>query len=319
MAVYSDGDPHQGSYLDVSTHKDMLRDVIRTSAYHDAIRHLVQPGDRVIDFGSGTGVLAIFAARAGAQVEAIERTSMVEHAREIARRSGCPSVRFFHGDHLSFESDARADLIVSEWMGHALFYESMLEPLIALRNRWLRPGGKMLPSRVSVMCALVTAEALYEDYGFLEHAPYGVDFSPIGDLPLRQSHLVVLDDTQVVGVRELARLDMLNVAQSPERLSARLVVDAAADTFGLVLWFEAELAPGVTFGTGPYDPPTHWRQVFLPFPQPLAVVPTRPVEVEVMPPRNVEGGAASWAWRVTDGEQCIADDEKDAWSRSGRR
>ena len=71
MAVHSDGDPHHGSYLDASTHKDMLRDVVRTSAYHDAIRLLVQPGDRVIDFGSGTGVLAIFAARAGARVEAI--------------------------------------------------------------------------------------------------------------------------------------------------------------------------------------------------------------------------------------------------------
>jgi type I protein arginine methyltransferase len=318
MAVHSDGDPQHGSYLDVSTHKDMLRDVIRTSGYHDAIRLLVQPGDRVIDFGSGTGVLAIFAARAGAQVEAIERTSMVEHAREIARRSGCPSVRFFHGDHQSFESDARADLIVSEWMGHAVFHESMLEPLIALRDRWLRPGGKMLPARVSIVCALVTDEALYEDYGFLEHAPYGIDFSPIGGLPLRQSHLVALDDTQVAGVRELVRLDMLSVAESPARLSARLVPDGAAEAFGLALWFEAELAPGVTFGTGPCDPPTHWRQVFLPFPQPLAVVPTRPLEVEVMPPRNVEGGASSWAWRVTDGERCIAVDEKDTWGRLGR-
>jgi SAM-dependent methyltransferase len=318
MAVHSDGDPHHGSYLDASTHKDMLRDVVRTSAYHDAIRLLVQPGDRVIDFGSGTGVLAIFAARAGARVEAIERTAMVEHAREIARRSGCPSIRFFHGDHRSFESDARADLIVSEWMGHAVFYESMLEPLIALRDRWLRPGGKMLPARISIACALVTDEALFEDYGFLTCSPYGIDFGPIGDLPLRQSHLVALDEDQVAGTCELARLDMSSVARSPERLAARLDVSDAAHAYGLALWFEAELAPGVSFGTGPCDPPTHWRQVFLPFPQPLAVVPGRPLELEVTPPRDVEGDAASWAWRVTDGERCIAVDEKDTWARSGR-
>jgi SAM-dependent methyltransferase len=317
MALHTDGDPHQGSYLDVSTHKDMLRDVVRTSAYHDAIRQLVRPGDRVIDFGSGTGVLAIFAARAGAQVEAIERTAMVVHAREIARRSGCPSIRFHHADHHSFEGAARADLIVSEWMGHAVFYESMLEPLIALRDRWLRPGGKMLPARVSIGCALVTDEALYDDFGFLEHSPYGIDFGPIAGLPLRQSHLVALDESQVAAATELGRLDMLSITRSPELLSARLDVTSAAETYGLALWFEAELAPGVTLGTGPCDPPTHWRQVFLPFPQPFAVTPGRPLRIEVRPPRDVEhdvqGEAAAWAWRVSDGERVLAVDERESW------
>ena len=333
MALHIDGDPHQGSYLDVSTHKDMLRDVVRTSAYHDAIRQLVRPGDRVIDFGSGTGVLAIFAARAGAHVEAIERTAMVVHAREIARRSGCPSIRFHHADHRSFEGEARADLIVSEWMGHAVFYESMLEPLIALRDRWLRPGGKMLPARVSIGCALVTDDALYEDFGFLEHSPYGIDFGPVAGLPLRQSHLVALDESQVQATTELGRLDMLTVARSPERLSARLEVSSAVETYGLALWFEAELAPGVTLSTGPCDPPTHWRQVFLPFPQPLEVAPERPLLLEVRPPRDVEGGpvaatggaapgapgadAATWAWRVSDGERAFAVDERESWPSAG--
>jgi hypothetical protein len=320
MALHTDGDPHQGSYLDVSTHKDMLRDVVRTSAYHDAIRRVVQPGDRVIDFGSGTGVLAIFAARAGARVEAIERTAMVEHAREIAQRSGCPSIRFHHTDHLGFAGEAPADVIVSEWMGHALFYESMLEPLIALRERWLRPGGKMVPARVSIGCALVTDEVLHEELGFLEHSPYGIDFGPIAGLPLRQSHLVTLDESQIAAVCELGRLDMLSVDRSPERLSVAVEVTSAVEAYGLALWFEAELAPGVTLGTGPCDPPTHWRQVFLPFPQPLAVAPASRLLVEVRPPRDVEGDAATWAWRVTDGQNVISVDEKESWaSCSGRR
>ena len=55
----------RGSYRDVVTHKLMLQDVVRTSAYADAIAAVVGPGSRVIDFGTGTGALAIFAARAG--------------------------------------------------------------------------------------------------------------------------------------------------------------------------------------------------------------------------------------------------------------
>jgi protein arginine N-methyltransferase 1 len=319
MAVHSDGDPQHGSYLDVDTHKDMLRDVVRTSAYAEAIRGVVKPGDRVIDFGSGTGVLAIFAARSGATVDAIERTQMVEHAREIARRSGCPNIRFHHADQTSFRGDAKVDVIVSEWMGHAVFYESMLEPLIQLRERWLRPGGLMLPSRLSIGCSLLTDEALYEDFSFLEHSPYGIDFGPIADLPLRQTHLVTLDEGQVTSAAcELASLDMASILATPREMAGRLELDAPATAYGLVLWFEAELAPGVSLGTGPHHPPTHWRQLFMPFPQPRDVSPARPLRITVRPPRDVEAGEQTWAWSVDDGLGAVHVDERDSFSRAGR-
>jgi protein arginine N-methyltransferase 1 len=319
MAQHSDSDPHNGSYLDVGTHKDMLRDVVRTSAYDEAIRAVIKPGSRVLDFGSGTGVLAIFAARAGADVDAIERTAMVGHAREIARRSGCPQIRFHHGDHDSFQSDRRADVIVSEWMGHAVFYESMLEPLISLRRRWLREGGTMIPARIGIECALVTDEELYEDGSFLETQPYGIDFGPIADLPLRQSRLVTLDEGQVASpVCALGTLDMSTIEQTPERFTATLSVDRELTAYGLLVWFEALLAPGVTLGTGPHHPPSHWRQVFLPFPQPLDFTPAAPIAIEVAPPRDVENDASAWAWAVSDGRQSLRVDERESFSRSRR-
>jgi SAM-dependent methyltransferase len=317
MAQHPDGEPRHDSYLDVNTHKDMLRDVVRTSAYAEAIRGLVKPGQRVIDFGSGTGVLAIFAARAGAEVDAIERTAMVVHAREIARLSGCPGIRFHHADHESFRGDGRADAIVSEWMGHAVFYESMLEPLISLRRRWLVPGGVMLPARIDLACALVTDEDLYEDGSFLERRPYGIDFGPIASLPLRQTRLVTLDEHQIAGpVCALASLDMRSIEQTPAQLAGTLVPNSDAPAFGLLLWFEAELVPGVSLGTGPKHPPTHWRQVFLPFPQPLETLAGRPLTIAISPPRDVEGADSTWAWRVSDGSQTIEVDERDSFRRS---
>ncbi|HTV25821.1 MAG TPA: class I SAM-dependent methyltransferase [Polyangiaceae bacterium] len=317
MAQHPDGDPRHGSYLDVNTHKDMLRDVVRTSAYAEAIRAVVRPGQRVIDFGSGTGVLAIFSARAGARVDAIERTAMVAHAREIARLSGCTGIRFHHTDHEAFHIDGRVDAIVSEWMGHAVFYESMLEPLIALRRRWLAPGGVMLPARIDLECALVTDDELYEDGSFLERRPYGIDFSPIAGLPLRQSRLVTLDEDQVASPYcTLGSLDMLHVEQTPARLDATLVPSADTTGFGLLVWFVAELVPGVALGTGPHHPPTHWRQVFLPFPQPLDVHAGRPLALSISPPRDVEGSESTWAWSVSDGSLTIEVDERDGWLHS---
>ncbi|RZC53570.1 hypothetical protein C5167_012426 [Papaver somniferum] len=41
------------------------------------------------------------------------------------------------------------DVIISEWMGYMLLYESMLGSVITARDRWLKPGGLILPSHAT--------------------------------------------------------------------------------------------------------------------------------------------------------------------------
>lgn len=316
--------PHEpliGSYRDIITHKLMLQDVVRTSAYADAIRALVRQDSRVIDFGTGTGVLAIFAARAGAaRVDAIERTSVIEHAREIARRSGCPEILFHQGDHRTVQLEARADIIVSEWMGHFLFFESMLEPLIWLRDHWLKRGGVMIPSRVSLRAALVIDEELYEDDAFLEGNPYGIDFGPIADLPHRQSRCADIEEHQIATPYiDLGALDMASVRCTPPQLVGSLVVEKDVTAFGLVGWFDAELSAGVAFSTGPHQPRTHWRPMYFPFPQPFECSPARPLKVTIVPPRDVESSEPVWAWSIADASTTVSVDERDTYARCGGR
>ena len=45
----------------------------------------------------------------------------------------------------------RVDFLVSEWMGYGLLYESMLPTLIHARDRFLAPGGAVLPSACSLL------------------------------------------------------------------------------------------------------------------------------------------------------------------------
>ena len=45
------------------------------------------------------------------------------------------------------------DIIISEWMGHFLLRESMLDPVICARQRWLKPGGACYPSEASLFLA----------------------------------------------------------------------------------------------------------------------------------------------------------------------
>jgi hypothetical protein len=41
----------------------------------------------------------------------------------------------------------QVDIIISEWMGYCLFYESMLDTVLYARDKWLKPGGLMFPDR----------------------------------------------------------------------------------------------------------------------------------------------------------------------------
>src|SRR5438552_2508186 len=71
-------------------HRALLADSVRTNAFAEAIARVVRPGDVVLDLGSGSGVLAILAARAGARkVFAIEQGHMADVATMVVANNGC--------------------------------------------------------------------------------------------------------------------------------------------------------------------------------------------------------------------------------------
>jgi type I protein arginine methyltransferase len=55
------------------------------------------------------------------------------------------------------------DVIVSEWMGYGLLYESMLDSVLCARDRFLKPGGVMAPSQCRMMLCLSEASEIYKE------------------------------------------------------------------------------------------------------------------------------------------------------------
>jgi len=168
---------------DLYIHEQMLTDEPRTSAYLHAIQGLGERirGAVVLDVGCGTGVLSIFAARAGARrVYAVEASGMASVAQEVMEKNGVAgvvSVLNCRVEDLVLPEEV--DILVSEWMGTALVFESMWEGVLLARDRWLKMGGLVLPARAQLWGAPVELESLWATKVNMWKEVWGIDMSPL--------------------------------------------------------------------------------------------------------------------------------------------
>lgn len=133
-------DYYFNSYAHFSIHEEMLKDRVRTGSYCNAImnnRHLFK--DKIVlDVGSGTGILCLFAARAGAaHVYGIEYSEIVDIACKVTAENGLSDkITYIKGKAEEVTLPVqKVDIIISEWMGYMLLYESMLDTVLLMRDK----------------------------------------------------------------------------------------------------------------------------------------------------------------------------------------
>lgn len=161
--------------------QNMMQDLVRTGAYHSAIvDNAEQFKDKiVVDVGTGSGILAWFAYKAGAKkVYAIEASDVADRAAALLKANGCgdrvvvikgkveevvlPPVEGGAGAVAAEGAEpVKADIIISEPMGFMLIHERMLESYIIARQRFLRPGGVMFPTTGTIFTCPFTDAGEY--------------------------------------------------------------------------------------------------------------------------------------------------------------
>lgn len=148
----------------------MIQDKVRTATYAHFI--LTNPSlfrDAVVlDVGCGTGILSMFAARGGAKrVIAVDASAIAEKAEKIVKANGLENIiTVIQGkvEEITLPDDiTHVDIIVSEWMGYALLYESMLDSVLRARDRFLKPDGIMAPSQCKMMFGLCDGSEIHKD------------------------------------------------------------------------------------------------------------------------------------------------------------
>ena len=106
-----------------------------------ALAARVNAGDRVLDLGTGTGDLALSAARRGARVVGVDVSQ--EMLRCAVRRGGVLAARMFQGDaaHLPF-GDGGFNVVISAFVLRNVY--ASLDQVLAEARRVLVPGGRWL-------------------------------------------------------------------------------------------------------------------------------------------------------------------------------
>ena len=277
----------------IEYHRELIADEPRTTAYRDAIRAVVKPGDVVVDIGCGSGILSFFACEAGAShVYAIDSGHPGDIAALLAPHLGFGDrMTVFHDHSSRVELPQKADVLITETMGVLAFDENILGATLDARKRLLREGATIVPRRLQLMMMPVSAPAQYERHiEWWSQPRYGFDLSPLRVFASNSIGFVKLEQTDAIADAS-AVLDVELATHQTTIVEglATFVADRDATLHGFGAWFIGTLAEGVLLET---RDTTEWLQAFFPLEVPVQVTAGSEITLGL---ETFDGTA--WRWR----------------------
>jgi len=271
----------------LSQQQNMMQDFIRTSTYQKAI--LDNPSDFsgkvILDVGAGSGILSFFAQQSGAKrVYAVEASSIAVHASKLVAANKVDDViKVLSGKIEEIQLPEQVDVIISEPMGYMLLNERMLETFLHAK-KFLKPGGKMFPSRGDLHVAPFTDEALYMEqfnkvnFWYQEYF-HGVNLSSLRNSAMTEYFRQPIVDTFDINIcTAKTQRHIIDFQTAHETDLHRIEIPLefhmlqSGTVHGLAFWFDVAFIGSNTtvwLSTAPTQPLTHWYQVRCLLSQPI--------------------------------------------------
>lgn len=259
----------------LSGHGVLIAHKERMNAYWRALRETIRPDSVVLDLGAGAGIFALLACQMGARrVYAVEPDDIIQVARDLAAANGyADRIEFFQAMSTEVNLPERADVIVSDIRRPMPLFGLPIPAIIDARRRLLAPGGILIPRCDTLWAAVVTAPYLYRRHlGVWQSRKFGLNWTAARDLAINRWRLCHLGpDNLLVSPQCWGRLDYGTVETPNLTGEVTWEMDRPGTAHGLLLWFDAELTPGIGFSNAPGAPKLVYGQTFLPWPQPVAL------------------------------------------------
>ena len=257
----------------LSAYGSMIVDRVRVDAYAEALRKTVRSGSVVVEIGTGPGVFAVLACQLGAsRVFAIEPTEIIQVAREVAAANGCAgNIEFFEELSNRVTLPVQADVIVSDLRGVLPLFQRHIPVIVDARRRFLVPGGTMIPRKDMLWAAVVEAPKTYgEVVDPWEQNLFGEDLNPARRLAVNNVKKIRVSPGQLLTEHRLwTTLNYAHVESSDVRANLEWTLERPGTGHGIVVWFDGELAEGVSFSNAPGSVEGIYDSLFFPWPQPV--------------------------------------------------
>jgi len=260
-------------------HVPMMNDRLRNDFYFAALQAVVMPESSVLEIGTGSGLLAMMAARLGArEVTTCEAVPLVAGAaRRIISENGFEQ-RIRVVSKKSTEAiagvdlPAGADILVSEIFSSELLGEGVLTSIEDAKRRLLKPDCRIVPSAASIMIALFGGEDIGSN--LLVGDSCGFDLRHFNSIIARKQFVYRNDlpiELLTEGV-EAFRFDFAQDSFFPsEGKTLRLPITAPGRCLGIIQWIRLEMGNELTFENHPVvkTPASSWQSCVHVFAAPL--------------------------------------------------
>lgn len=272
-AQATSGDYYADSYAHFGIHEEMIKDEVRTRSYRDSIvqnKHLFK--DKIVlDVGCGTGILSMFAAQAGAKrVIGVDCSAILDTAKKIVAANKLDHiVTLIKGkvEEITLpDGIEKVDIIISEWMGYFLLYESMLDTVLVARDKWLAPGGLIFPDKAVMYVAGIEDADYKEEKIEWWKSVYKFDMSVIRDMAMLEPLVDTVNAAAVnTSACKLYEIDIQTVKKEDLTFEVPFKLTMAQDDYvhAFVVYFDIVFShchKPVHFSTGPHAKYTHWKQ-----------------------------------------------------------
>ena len=232
-------------------------------------------------------MLPRFAVRAGAKhVIGVDMSTIIGKAKEIVERNGMTAkITLLQGKMEDVKLPyPKVDIILSEWMGYFLLYESMLDTVLYARDQYLCEGGLIFPDKASIfMAGIEDGEYKDEKIGctffrrsllivaLLTDTPvwdnvYGFDFTPLKNTALTEPLVDTVEvKACVTDPSKVYEIDLYTVTKENLSFHASFSLPCRKADFihALIAWFDIDFTAchkTISFSTGPHSKYTHWKQ-----------------------------------------------------------
>jgi tetratricopeptide (TPR) repeat protein len=269
-------------------HIPMMNEPERNQAYYDGLRSVVTPEKVVFEIGTGSGLVAMMAAKLGARkVVTCEAVGLIaDTAGKIIKRNGYQDritvlAKPSQAIQLGGDLPAKADILVHEIFSSELLGEHVLSAIEDAKERLLKPDGEVLPSSASIMIALVTGDDLGKNL-HVEQS-FGFDLRDFNAIHPKRRPLYREDLAPVLMSDDIEafRFDFYRESRFPaESKVIEITTRKSGLCYGVIQWIRIELGEGVRFENHPSRrrPVSNWQHTIYGFDEPIrlsegAVVP----------------------------------------------